>query len=328
MKMMTEDGTSPQISAPHELAHALAPALRDACEGQLGPIRWFKADWQRGGAATGYSTFTFDGEADPREVVIKFPVGPREHRFTTVLAQTKAPTPRIAAEGTEIGGYDLAWLVMERLPGDPLATDRHKDVILELTDAAARFHQHATPVAPTGVARPVADWESLLEQARQAVRDNPISEAQRWSKALKQTAKALPNILRLWLNRPMNAWCHGDVHAGNAMRRDENSPWGPAGCILLDLAETHPGHWIEDAVYLERIYWGHPESLHDLKPVKLIAHARRENGLELDADYADLADIRRVLMAACVPAFLHREGSPRYLAAALEKIETITPRFV
>jgi hypothetical protein len=38
-----------------------------------------------------------------------------------------------------------------------------------------------------------------------------------------------------------------------------------------------------------------------------------------------LANTRRVLMAASVPAFLLHEGHPRYVHAALELIEKLLP---
>lgn len=307
-----------------DLASQLVPALHEACEGRLGDIRWFRADWQRGGASTGYSTFACDG--GPREVVIKLPVGPTEHRFTTALAATDAPTPRIAASGVELGGYDLAWLVIERLPGDPLSRGAEAKVIRALLESAARFQQRAaerwTPEGPG----PQAPWADLIARAREAVKANPIAEQQRWNEALKKVQRALPNLLPQWEGRPIDAWCHGDLHLGNAMLRPEDSAWGEPGCVLLDLAEIHAGSWVEDAVYLERIYWGRPEALHKVKPVSTLARARRKLGLENGEHYNAIADLRRVLTASCAPAFLHREGAPAYLHAALEVIERLLPK--
>ncbi|HVZ93050.1 MAG TPA: phosphotransferase, partial [Phycisphaerales bacterium] len=121
-------------------------------------------------------------------------------------------------------------------------------------------------------------------------------------------------------------WCHGDLHPGNLMRRDGASAWGPEGNVLLDFAETHPGHWVEDAVYLERIYWGRPQALNGVKPVQLIAKARRAIGLDANDDYATLANVRRVLMAATSPAFMHHEGRRPYLHAAIEVLEKTLPQ--
>jgi hypothetical protein len=306
-----------------DLASQLAPALREACDGRLSDIRWFRADWQRGGAATGYADFTFDD--GPREVVIKLPVGPVEHRFTTALGATDAPTPRIAASGMELGGYDLAWLVIERLPGEPLSRGAEAKVIRGVLEAAAVFQMRAGERwAPEGRG-PQAPWEELVARAREAVKANPIPEQQRWNEALKKVQRALPVMLERWEARPIDAWCHGDLHLGNAMVRPEGSQWGGAGCVLLDLAEIHPGSWVEDAVYLERIYWGRSDALHGVKPVSTLARARRKLGLENGEHYNEIADLRRVLTAACAPAFLHREGAPAYLHAALETIERLLP---
>ena len=51
--------------------------------------------------------------------------------------------------------------------------------------------------------------------------------------------------------------------------------------VLIDLAEVRPGHWVEDAVYLERLHWARPERLKGRNPVKLLAAARRRLGLEI-----------------------------------------------
>ena len=309
------------------LGAALEPVLRDSCEGRLSDVAWFRADWQRGGAATGYATWTVE-PGDEREVVVKLPVGPIEHRFTVGLAQTDAPTPRVVAHGQELGGYDLAWVVMERLPGDPLAAALHKEVFADLADACAAFQRHAGELWPiTGDERRRADpdWAALLETARTAAKDSQIPHHARWNDAIKHTQKALPRMLAAWTARPVTTWRHGDLHAGNAMRRPDGSPWGAPGCVLLDFAEVQPGHWVEDAVYLERMHWGRKDALDGVKPVSLLAKARRNAGMETDGDYGALANIRRVLTAASIPAFLDREGTPAHLNAALETLERLLP---
>lgn len=310
------------------LAPLLAPALVEATGGRLADIHWFKSDWQRGGAATGYALFTVDGPSGPerRDVVVKLPVGPTELRFTVALASTDAPTPRVLAHGDSVGGYDLGWLVLERLPGDPLAAEKHEDVFTELTNAAARFQQRAAELFPERPApREVFDWPALIEKARQIIHDCDLHERHRWKEAVKATQKALPRLVGKWQSRAITGWCHGDLHAGNAMRRAHASPWGPPGCILLDLAEVHPGHWVEDAVYLERLFWAKPDALHGLKPVKMLGAARRALGLENGEHAGELANVRRVLMGAIAPAFIHHEGHPKYLHAALEIVERLLP---
>ena len=167
----------------------------------------------------------------------------------------------------------------------------------------------------------------MLARARQAVKDNPIPEQQRWNETIKKAQRALPTMLGVWQSRPVTTWCHGDLHLGNAMRRPEGSAWGDAGCVLLDLAEAHTGHWCEDGVYLERIHWGHDSPVGRAKPVSALAKARKALGLDNGDDYVDVADVRRALMAACAPAFLHREGSPVYLEAALGVLDRVLTRF-
>ncbi len=334
-----------------ELAHMLEPVIRERCGGKLSPISWFRADWQRGGAATGYASFEI-APGDSRDVVVKLPVGPTEYRVAVALSEGDAPTPRIVAHAESLGAYDLAWLVMERLPGAPLTAALHKEVFAELCAAAAAFQAHmgrVWPMAPDGVltapgaqgvgpesrptiAPPDPDWAALLDKARHAVKDSRIPESSKWNDTIKQTQKALPSILSAWAARPINAWRHGDLHAGNAMRRPEGSPWGPGACVLLDFAEVAPGHWVEDAVYLERMHWGRPAAdgsgkpvLEGVKPVSLLAKARKASGLDTSGDYGALANIRRALSAATIPAFLDREGTKAHLHAALETLERLLP---
>jgi len=312
------------LMAGHDLGRQLEPALKEVCEGRLSDIRWFRTDWQRGGAATAYAKFGENGAT--RDVVIKIPVGPMEHRVVSTLAgRDGSPTPRIALHGTEIGGWDLAWLIMERVPGNPLAAHLHKQVFEDLAHAAAGFYKATGEAWPDRPAPPEVNWEQQLERARESLRTNHPAAEQVWAQDIKLVMKKLPKLLAVWNTREINAWCHGDLHAGNLMRRPEGSAWGPPGEVLLDFAEVHPGHWIEDAVYLERIYWAKPEALDGAKPVSLIAKARRALGLDTSDDYQMLANVRRVLMAATIPAFLKQEGHPRYLQAALDVLNRTLP---
>jgi hypothetical protein len=90
---------------------------------------------------------------------------------------------------------------------------------------------------------------------------------------------------------------------------------------LIDLAEVRPGHWVEDAVYLERQLWSRPERLQGHSPVRAIARARKAEGLDNGKEYQHLAAIRRALLAGTAPAFLRSEGSPAHLAACLQQLE-------
>ena len=58
---------------PKSLASSLEPVLKKQTENRLGDIHWFRTDWQRGGAATGFSTWQ-NGEYESIEVVVKLPI--------------------------------------------------------------------------------------------------------------------------------------------------------------------------------------------------------------------------------------------------------------
>lgn len=325
MGLAEADAAGP-LDDPQGLAHALEPVLRAHTEGRLGPIEFFRSPWQRGGAATGLSLWTpAQGQAIP--VFVKLPVGPVEFRWTTRLAQRAArdpcpPTPRVLASGNELGGYDLAWLITERFDDHPIAKDPTPESLHHLLEATHRFHTLAGPAE--GLERPPKspDFAWLTHKSRDAAREGAIPEAQRWNEALKKATRALPQILARWQARPIDTWCHGDVHPGNAMRRADE----PDSCVLIDLALVHPGSWIEDALYLERQFWGHTDRLHGIKPLTELARLRREAGLPTGSAYPDLANVRRALAAMAAPAMLDREGHPAYLHGALETLERVLPQ--
>lgn len=318
--------------------------LREQCEGHLGELEWFRAAWSRSGAATAKADWTLpDGRAVP--AILKLPVKPLEYRWTRDMGRSEhgqwdptrwdaaatLPTPRVLACGTQIGSYDLAWIVVERFEQNPLSTDPSEQNLTDLVRAVAAF-QHGAQAhgSPTG---PLLDlpFAEQLEKGRELVRDRliPIDEPQRWNEALKKGAKCLPRALVAWSTRPVNAWCHGDVHPGNAMRRqvvqDANQP---GQCVLIDLGLVHAGHWCEDALYLERQFWGHADRMGKLRPVSLLARARREAGLDNGPDHAEIANARRLLSAMCVPALFVTEGSnPTYVQHALHTLELLSKSF-
>lgn len=321
-----------QHTPPPPVGSSLGPMLEavliNACDGRLFDIQWFRSDWQRGGGCTAFARFRADDGV--HDAVVKVPIGFNEHRWTTLLAADASrdcPVPRVFAGGTEVGGYDLGWLILERLPGHPLAAHLDKDALNDLLAAAARWQARAAAV-PIDAPPPAVDYERLLTRAREAVKRGVVAtaDAQKWNHEIHLVQKALPTLLRKWNAREIAAWCHGDLHAGNAMRRTPAPGSGDRGdCVLLDMALVHPGHWLEDAVYLERIFWGRPEALHGINPLSALAAHRRALGLHAHDDYGMLANVRRVLMAACAPAFVEREGNPRYLHAALEIINRLLP---
>lgn len=399
-------GQAPSLLQPvssgevSSLAAALEPALRVACQGRLSEVGWFRSAWQAGGASTGLAQFTLDDDQRV-DVVVKLPVGPVEYRWTTALggmphvseritdgpidgaeahlvelstacACAMGPTPRVFAAGTEIGGHDLAWLVIERFPGEPLHKHLSREAFEDLLLSAGEWYAAAERIRPVSSASiPTGkDWEGLIEKGRAAIPDSDLQDAEQWKDAIRTVQKHLPRLLREWNSRELNTWCHGDLHPGNAMRRagawwfaghhsaDHGStalaganhvltpasapmsaPCPPTagasarvaargGCVLIDLALVHPGHWVEDAVYLERLFWGRPDAFGGLKPVSFLAQTRRDLGLSCDDDYTRLANVRRVLMAACVPAFLRHEGHPRYVSAALGVLQRSLPMVV
>lgn len=324
------------VEDSQNLGETLGPALIAHCGGRLGPIEWFRTSHQHGGAATGFSTWRAEGgEAIP--VLVKLPVGPVEHRWTVALGRTPleewgapasaaCPLVRVIESGTSLAGYDFAWLVLERLVGPPLSAHVDAAGLHELLASAAEFQERAIRHAPVEGRPRVPEWERLLDRSREVARKGIIAESHRWGDAVRKVQKALPRLVATWEGRSINAWCHGDMHPGNALRRAAHG--GVGRCVLVDLALVHPGHWVEDALYLERQFWAHPEVMAGVKPVSELARHRRERGLPADGNYADLANVRRVLMAASAPGVMDREGSPRYLHAALEVIERVLPQVV
>lgn len=331
------------LSDPHTLAELLSPALHSACGGRLGPVEWFHATWQRGGACTGFSTFRLREGAPPVDVMVKMPVGPDELRWTRDLGacthETFADegrlaqvTPRVLACGTDLGGYDLCWLVVEKLSGPHMQKHMDAGEVTELLAGALEFHAAAAPIAQVGPKPPSPDWDRLIERSRETCKNHVIAGEQHWNDMLKKVQRALPALRATWERRPITTWCHGDLHPGNAMRRIMTAGGADPGAfgvksplVLIDLALVHPGHWMEDALYLERQYWGHSELLHGIKPVSLLARLRREKGMPVD-DYATTANARRILMAASAPALIEREGNAKYLLAAIEMIERLLPQ--
>ncbi len=307
------------------LAETLRGPLVDACGGRLTDLQWFRADWQRSGAATGRGRWRLDC-GDERDVIVKLPVGPRELYWTRRLqrdARTLPPTvAQLLASGRALGPYDLGWMVIEALPVGPLGLHWDDTHVARVADAATRFHAETAQfeVDPTLVAR--EDWHDTLDRARQTLRDNDIADGQHWQQMHKRVGRALDDLVAAWRNRPLQHWVHGDLHLANALCRTDD-PAAPV--ILIDLAEVRPGHWVEDAVYLERQLWSRSARL-AMAPVKTMWSARKTHGLPVDQDDHRLADVRRLLMASTATAFLRTEGHPRHLAACLEQAQAALKR--
>ena len=299
-------------------SEALEHALKQACGDRLSEISWFRTDWQRGGALTGYASFKDDhGVAQP--AVVKMPVPPIERRWLSLLQDAPDVVPRLYAHGESLGSFDLAWVVMERLPHGPIGIQWGGAGIDLLIEALARFN-HASREIPVNGDAPVRkrDYRAIRESAREHIHRHGVAHEQRWNKALKQAQRKMDEWLSIWSNRPTDLWCHGDVHLGNAMTRAA-PPQGPA--LLLDFAEVHCGHWVEDAVYLEHLYWSRRDKLEGRKICRQIAKQRKALGLHVEEDWPQLAATYRALLAMSTPAQLRHEGDPQHVEAALEVLE-------
>jgi len=326
------------------LASSLDSQLHHACHGRLGKISWFTATWQHGGAGTGFSTWSLpDRSCGHREIpcVVKLPIGYTEYFWTKRLGLVHPdewddpralalPTPRVLAAGFELGGYDLAWVVMERFENPPLAMERTESSMWSLFETAAEFQAEAIleqSVDPSQL-KPPKDWAGLVEKGLVAIRANEIEEGDRWINALERVSGCLDSLADRWANRHIGTWCHHDLHPHNAMRRMSDDPSAPGHCTLIDLAMVAPGSWIEDALYMERLFWGHEDRLCNIDPLSTLAATRLAIGLPADDEALALADVRRALMAASAPAFLRTESDPVYLKSALGVLERLLPSFI
>lgn len=324
---------------PAALARALEPALRASCgEHLVGEVEWFTATWQRGGSALGKACWADEGGELP--VIIKLPVGGAELTWTRLLGEHGSdrdvvkgevphPTPRVLKAGSELGGYDLGWIVIEQLEGRTVGSDLSSVSLAGLIRAAVEFQKRAqdSEQREGGIHGRTddRDWAAQIVLSRQAVRDNAFHEEQRWNEAIKHVQRVLPDVLDEWNLRPTSGWCHGDLHPGNALHMPGDGVH-PDRCVLIDLGLVHRGHWVEDAVYLERVFWGHEDKLEGVEPVKAMRSERKRRGLRVHAGDGRLANIKRVLTAACVPARLAGEGGDAaYLHAALERLEKLLP---
>jgi hypothetical protein len=308
----------PPERADRTLAESLRPHLITACGQRLGTVSWFRTDWQRGGAATGRATWTLD-DGTTRNCIVKVPVGPRELYWTRRLQRRDGGPPetiaQLLASGRTLGPYDLGWMVIEALPVGPLGMHWEDTHVARIAEAVTHFHSQtsAFEVDPSLVAR--EDWAQTLDRAINATEANPLEHKAQWKRMHKRLGRALDGLVEQWRARPLEHWVHGDLHLANALCRCD-APDDPV--ILIDLAEVRPGHWVEDAVYLERQLWSRSHRL-AMAPVKTMRAARRTRGLAIsDADHV-LADIRRLLMASTAPAFLRTEGQPKHLEACLEQ---------
>lgn len=309
------DGALPDGGA-HSMGVHLEPVLRKTCNGRLSSINWFRTDWQRGGALTGYAHYQDDDGLD-QPVVVKMPVPPVELAWLKRLQEAPDVVPRLHASGEALNGYDMAWVVMERLPHGPLGAAWDGAEFDLLVDAIVRFHAAADAVnQPAPVRR--KDWNAILERARNNVHVHGLPESQRWNQALKKAGKKLKSWLKTINDRPDDDICHGDLHMANAMTRTL-PPEGPA--LLIDLACVKRGHWLDDALNFEYLFWSRRERLGGRKLCSMIAKLRKQHGLKVHEDWPKWAQFQRALLAMSTPAQLEHVGDPHHVHAALEVLE-------
>ncbi|QQE10856.1 phosphotransferase [Planctomycetota bacterium] len=325
----------PELNSGH-FGSLLEPVITQALSPNIDKIHWFRTDWQRGGALTGFSKWTTD-DNQVHDVIIKLPVPPCERHWLVHLQNyadqnpdQPSIAPRLFAHGETLNGYDLAYVVLERLPHGPL---NHKWLGHEfdlLTDVASRFYKATTDHPLTG--EPLhRDWSEIYTLAVKQVKNHslPKDVEKRWAKALKKTKKKLPKWIDIWDNRPINGWNHGDLHLRNVLTRtpppDQNAApdTNPAdhAAVLIDFAEVRVGHWTEDAVYFEHLYWAARDRLQGRKLCKMIAQARKNAGFTLDPNWPLYAQTKRNLLAMSTPAMLQHDGDIHHLNACLEVLE-------
>lgn len=322
------------------LASALAVDVIEECRGRLGEISWFTTTWQHSGAGTGFATWTTKKGVEI-ECVVKLPVGYREYHWTKRLGlvheddwersgSLSLATPRVLAAGYELGGHDFAWIVMERFENPPLASTIDESSMWEIFEAGAEFQAAAVLeeiVDPKRMGKD-SDWGGDLVRALAAVEAHDMGEGVRWKRAIERVLGDLDVFVGLWEGRAIDTWCHHDLHGRNAMRRVSHNPEVHGRCALIDLAMVGPGHWVEDALYIERLHWGHEELLFGIDPVGTLGRCRGALGLPVGGDFEEIADVRRVLMAGTCPNFLRTEGDELYLNAALGRLEELLGEFL
>lgn len=253
--------------------------------------------------------------------MVKLPVPPQERRWLERLCGAAdvcgAVVPHVYASGERLGGYDLAWVVMEQLRHGPLDHTWNGSEIDLLIEAAGRFYAASEQFAADAPPRD-EKWADVLKRSRDMVHQQMLPEGQKWNASIRQLQKKLAKVMKVWHARDTQHWCHGDLHLGNAMTLAA-PPHGPA--VLFDLALVHTGHWVEDAIYFEHLFWSHPQRLGGRDVVKLIAEQRRHHGLKLQPNWPQLAAIRRALVAAAAPLEWKHRPNPAHMHACLHVLD-------
>lgn len=272
----------------------------------------FRTVWQHGGAATAWVKCV----ESQRDGMVKLPVKAKERRWHRRIRESHDPdlAPELFAVGDTIGSVDFAWIVMERIQGNPLHQAPDVHAVDQACEAFARFQKASRPFAVQQRPAP-AGWLKQIEQTRKSLQALPEDLAVSWRDALDALAKYHDEAIATWRYRPIKGWVHGDAHLGNILRTKQD------GVRLIDFAQVRAGHWVEDAIALERPLWQRPELLSTTDPVDMMAGYRRQMGLPVRAEDGRLAAIRRTLLAATAPAWSRTEGGFSGLRSTLKVLE-------
>jgi len=265
--------------------------------------------------------FGYEGDERPQraEIVIRRQhVGPLSNDIG-FARQADGTYQALISEFDRRHDYDQGWLeqLTQRYAYHAARSRLAEQGFDLVAEAAGRFYGVASRYPVEGKSRE-QDWEAVTKLARERVKTHKISQGQRWKEVLKKASKKLSKWIELWRSRPREDWCHGDLHLGNAMTRSP-APDGPA--LLFDFALTRRGHWVEDAVYFEHLFWARPDRLEGRNLCKLVSQARKAQGLPVGSDWAQLAAVRRAFLAISVPADLEHHSDPAQLDAALAVLE-------
>jgi hypothetical protein len=227
----------------------------------------------------GMSGMYFPGRWATSDVDVLLKVGVSQtQRFWSKVVPERAPglAPQVFAVGDRLGGVELGWVVMERLPVGLHDGWGGKEFGL-LMDAGVRFQSLARTIADAPCSELTADvvhsWV-VLGRERNA-----------------------PGPVDVVLERFVDDWrfvnqvcepeiCHGDLHMGNVLMRTLAPEVSPA--LLIDF-EPCRMPWVFDAAYAQvlnsdpaRVGW------QDL--AGQMAERRRTHGLRVCAD----EDLRRL----------------------------------
>ena len=272
----------------------------------------FRTVWQHGGAATAWVQCT----ENQRDGMVKLPVKAWERRWHRRIRESRDPdlAPELLAIGDTIGNVDFAWIVMERIQGNPLHQNPDAHAVAQACEAFARFQKASRPFVVEQRPAP-AGWPQQIEQTRKSLQALPEDLAESWGDALDALTKFHDEAIAAWRYRPIKGWVHGDAHLGNILRNEQDQ------IRLIDFAEVRAGHWVEDAIALERPLWQRPELLANVDPVDMMAGYRRQLGLPVAPEDGRLAAIRRTLLAATAPAWSQTEGGFSGLRSTLKVLE-------